>query len=76
MPLIARYDTAEIRMRRFEVDWNRAMAMGLVKVIMQNDDGDDDGVEDEDGDGIPDEVEEVGEMLWQHNGLLYALFSH
>jgi len=70
------YDTAEIRMRRFEVDWNRAMAMGLVKVIMQNDDGDDDGVEDEDGDGIPDEVEEVGEMLWQHNGLLYALFNH
>ena len=68
------YDTEAIRAKRFAIDWKRSMDMGLVKIIMQNDDGDDDGVEDEDGDGIPDEVEEVGEILWNHSLLLHEVF--
>jgi hypothetical protein len=68
------FDTEAIRAKRFAMDWKRTMDMGLVKIIMQNDDGDDDGIEDEDGDGIPDEVEEVGEILWKHSLLLHEVF--
>lgn len=70
------FDTEAVRLTRFSHDWERALAAGLVRIVMRNDDGDDDGVQDEDGDGIPDEVEEVGEAIWAHNQLLYALFSH
>lgn len=70
------YDTEDLRMRRFDQDYQRALGMGLINIIMRNDDGDDDGILDEDGDGIPDEVEEVAEVMWRHNALLYALFNH
>jgi len=69
------YDTEEVRLTRFANDWSRALEMGLVRMILRNDDEGDDWV-DKDGDGIPDEVEEVGEAIWLHNQLLYATFSH
>lgn len=65
----------QVRLTRFANDWSRALEMGLVRMILRNDDEGDDWV-DKDGDGIPDEVEEVGEAIWLHNQLLYATFSH
>ena len=69
------YDHTQVRQQRFDIDWACALKeVNLIKVVMRADDGDDDGVEDEDGDGIPDEVEEVGDLLWEHSGWLYQLF--
>ena len=69
------YDHAAVRQQRFNIDWDGAIQqVNLIKVIMRADDGDDDGVEDEDGDGIPDEVEEVGDLLWEHEDFLYSVF--
>ncbi|KOO21957.1 hypothetical protein Ctob_000723 [Chrysochromulina tobinii] len=67
------YDTEEVRLTRFSADWTNALSLGLVRVILR---GDGDEEADEDGDGIPDEVEEVGEAIWAHNQLVTSLFSN
>ena len=60
---------------RFENDWRRACRIGLVKIVMRADDDAKFGV-DEDNDGIPDEIEELGDLLWDHQQMLYALALH
>ena len=62
-----------MRLTRFSADWTNALSLGLVRVILR---GDGDEEADEDGDGIPDEVEEVGEAFWAHNQLVTSLFSN
>jgi len=47
--------------------------MGAMKAILRYDD---DPSADDDGDGIPDEVQEVGEVLWKHMDMVYNLFSY
>jgi hypothetical protein len=63
----------QVRLTRFSADWTNALSLGLVRVILR---GDGDEEADEDGDGIPDEVEEVGEAIWAHNQLVTSLFSN
>ena len=62
-----------MRLTRFSADWTNALSLGLVRVILR---GDGDEEADEDGDGIPDEVEEGGEAIWAHNQLVTSLFSN
>ena len=44
------YDTDEAVLARFRAEWNRALELGVVKMVLSHDD---DGAADEDGDGIP-----------------------
>jgi len=60
-------------MSRFENDWRRALRKGVVRLVMRYDD---DGHVDIDEDGVPDECEEVGDAIWKHNQLVYALFTN
>ena len=67
------FNSREVEYKRFAADWAIVGASAsVIKLVMRNDD---DGGKDEDGDGIPDEVKEVGEVLWQHHRMLCTLFS-
>ena len=69
------YDTAALRRRMFECDWGRALQANrgsLTKHILRYDD---DGALDDDGDGVPDEVQEAGEALWGAQERIYAIFD-
>ena len=68
------YDTEDVIWGRFVKDWDMLLDNGFGRMIMANDD--DVGDEDRDGDGIPDEVEDVGEILWQNSQLLFQLFIY
>ncbi|KOO21693.1 flagellar associated protein [Chrysochromulina tobinii] len=57
---------------RFEQDVRRAIRLGLVKLVVRYDD---DGAIDLDEDGIPDEVEEVAVVLWEHYDFICSLFT-
>ena len=46
------YDTDECLAERFTNDWNRALELGIVNMVMKYDD---DAAADDDGDGVPDE---------------------
>ena len=70
------YDTDEVEFKRFSIDWEVLLGLGMTKLILMNDDGDDDGVEDEDGDGIPDEVEDVGMVLWKVHDVLSSIYTY
>jgi len=67
------FNSREVEYKRFAADWAIVGASAsVIKLVMRNDD---DGGKDEDGDGIPDEVKEVGEVLWQHHRMLCTVFS-
>ena len=71
-------DTEDVRTRRFGCDWRMLLKMGIAKVIMREDGGDDDendGSGDADGDGVPDEVEECEAALLPFHELIAAIFS-
>ena len=51
-----RYDTVDTLRMRFFFDWKRALALGVIKLTLKFDD---DAEADEDGDGIPDEIEDI-----------------
>jgi hypothetical protein len=70
------YDTDDVEFKRFSIDWEVLLGLGMTKLILMNDDGDDDGVEDEDGDGIPDEVEDVGMVLWKVHDVLSSIYTY
>eukprot|EP00322_Chrysochromulina_rotalis_P013695 CAMPEP_0115838464 /NCGR_PEP_ID=MMETSP0287-20121206/5740_1 /TAXON_ID=412157 /ORGANISM="Chrysochromulina rotalis, Strain UIO044" /LENGTH=715 /DNA_ID=CAMNT_0003291987 /DNA_START=62 /DNA_END=2209 /DNA_ORIENTATION=+ len=71
------YDSDEAEFRRFTLDWSTLLELGITKfVLMHDDDGAAGALQDEDGDGIPDEVEDVGMVLWNCHDLLHALFTH
>jgi len=50
--------------------------MTLIHDLTQVMHNDDDATEDLDENGVPDEAEEVGDAIWNHNQMLYALFTH
>ena len=50
--------------------------MTLIHELTQVMHNDDDATEDLDENGVPDEAEEVGDAIWNHNQMLYALFTH
>ena len=57
------YDSASVSQMRFDLDWMLALEQcNLSKLILRSD-ADGTGQEDEDADGIPEEVEEVGPVL-------------
>lgn len=62
------FDHEKIIFDRFMVDWRCALGMGMHSVIVRYDD---DGEMDDDGDGVPNEIEEVGAVLFV-NHMLYA----
>ena len=66
------YDTEEVRRQRFALDWQRALDLGVSRLITKYDD---DAEADEDGDGIPDEVAETGQALWMSADLTEMLFT-
>ena len=69
------YDTPVLLRRMFEKDWARALdanKKSLIKFILRHDD---DGEVDEDGDGIPDEVQEAAEAVWSVQKRLYSIFD-
>jgi hypothetical protein len=70
------YDTDEVEFNRFSIDWEELLRLGITKLILMHDDGGDDGVEDEDGDGIPDEVEDVGMVLWKVHDVLSSIYTY
>ena len=70
------YDTDDVEFKRFSIDWEVLLGLGMTKLVLTHDDGDDDGVEDEDGDGIPDEVEDVGMALWNVHDLLTSIYTY
>ena len=66
------YDTEEAEVRRFLLDWHECLKMGIDKLILLRDD---DGEKDEDGDGVPDEVDQVAAVLWEQHELVYHIFA-
>ena len=66
------FDTDRVRKERFNLDWDRALDLGVSSLIMRYDD---DAFADDDGDGVPDEVVEVGTALWLSSDLLEMLFT-
>ena len=67
------YDNDETDMKRFKNDWERCLQLGVAQLITRHDD---DPGADEDGDGIPDEVVEVGTVLWQNHDAVCLIFSY
>ena len=60
-------DHEDIIFERFVSDWQAVLRLGVAKMIARNDD---DGLEDDDGDGVPDEVEDVGAVLFINHQLI------
>ena len=68
------WDTDEVERKKFEWIWQTSrQEQGLDKLIMLHDDA---GGVDEDGDGTPDEVEEVGDVLWDLHDLLFCAYDY
>ena len=68
------YDTDQVELRRFETDWPTLLAMGLGTVVIRYDD--DEALVDDDGDDVPDEVEQVGETLWRYHDEVHCVFTY
>ena len=70
------YDSMEVKQKRFALDWKSAIdSLGLSNLILRSDlDGE--GAADEDGDGLAEEVEEVGAVLWSAADLVFRLFTY
>lgn len=66
-------DTDEVYRKRFKIDWEWCIQMGASKTIVAYDD---DGFVDTDGDGIPDEVTEVENVLWQNYRIISNVFNY
>lgn len=67
------YDTDSVHRRMFECDWERALSHSSLSIfIVRNDD---DGGADADGDGRPDEIDEVRDVVWEHHQLLTTVFD-
>ena len=70
------YDTPEVRAKRFQLDWQSAVeSLDLSKVPFCPD-ADGKGTVDEDGDGLPEEVEEVGAVLLTAANLIFNVFHY
>ena len=66
-------DTDDVYRKRFKIDWEWCVQMGASKTIVAYDD---DGFVDTDGDGIPDEVTEVENVLWQNYRIISNLYNY
>ena len=62
-------DHDEVIFERFAIDWQIALRLGVARMISDNDE---EGKLDEDDDGVPDEVEDVGAVLLTY-AQLYTL---
>lgn len=60
------YDHNEIVFERFATEWQMVLRLGVAKLVTDNDNQ---GAADADGDGVPDEVEDVGAVMFMHNQL-------
>ena len=60
------YDHDEVLFERFSGDWQRALLLGVARMIGEHDA---DAAADDDGDGVPDEIEDVGAVLLLQNQL-------
>ena len=63
---------SQVIFERFRCDWQRALRLGAAKLISEYDD---DALNDEDGDGVPDEVEDLGAVLFINNELYTLAWS-
>lgn len=68
------YDTEHVEELKLKLDWSRALACGLEKFIMKNDDDKDGG--DADGDGVADELKEVFDVLFRHRNIFFRAFDY
>lgn len=62
----------QVKTQRFTNDWQRCLELGVTRMVMRWDDA---AEEDMDGDGIPDEIVEVGTAIRQCYDLIAMLFS-
>eukprot|EP00962_Isochrysis_galbana_P030622 scaffold9933_cov125-Isochrysis_galbana.AAC.4 len=68
------FDTGSVRRRMFDCDWDRALThSNFYNFILRHDD---DREADGDGDGRPDEIDEVRDVLWEHYELLTMVFDY
>ena len=66
------FDTDVVELQRFHRDWSSCVGdLGILKLIMKMDN---DAHLDLDGDGTPDEVQEVQAVLWQFHDTVNLLF--
>ena len=68
------YDTDNVERLKLNLDWSRGLACGLEKFILKNDD-DEIGF-DGDDDGVPDELQEVFEVLYKHRNTFFRAFDY
>ena len=61
------FDHEEVLFERFSADFQACIRLGLAKMVT---DYDEQGTADDDGDGVPDELEDVGHVLCEHHELL------
>lgn len=64
------WDTEACARRMLQTDYTRAIAVGLGSFIARNDTDGESG-----GEGAEEEIEEVREVLWLHQPMIYMLFD-
>ena len=73
-PTFESLHSKEVEMRRFANDWAQMCTeLKLANFVMRNDDQ---GDIDLDGDGVPDELQEVEAVLWEFHDMIFILFMY
>jgi hypothetical protein len=61
------FDHEEVLFERFASDWQLILRLGVLRMIREHDDN---AAADDDGDVIPDELEDVGAVMFMHHPVI------